>query len=232
MKLISRVATMVLFCCLLSPTTAHANVELSVQGVQAYSNGGCFYLVATPTEGETMNNYALALNVTGMSINNLFPSGFPPNPTGWEYNGITPAATTVGNPPEFVQQTDFSISQSFAVAQFVYDTATPAAVSFEVLGASATPTPNGSVGTSFGTDAGEYVTDDSFPITSSSVPKLIVPSVANASNLFAHQAGVYPGVCQDLVPVPEPSGFMFVAIAVSGWTWHRRRTTVTQSHTC
>ncbi len=192
----------------------HANVELSIEQAQAHSNGGCFYLVATPTEGETMQNYTIVPNVSGMTITNFS--------SAWEYNGITGNATGFGSPTAYAQlgTNPFSISDSFVVAQFEYVTSTPESVSFGLIGASV-----GDRGTTFDTSAGNYVTDNSFPISASGVPKLILPPVANNSGALAHDPGsTYTlGTCQDFVPVPEPSSFLFLSLVMSGWMWKRRR---------
>lgn len=206
-------------------STCSADVELSIQQAQPFSNGGCFYVVATAVNEAPdfeMRNYGLELSVSGMNLSNL-SSGFPPTTTAWEFSGLTGAATLLSPPPTFVQTSDFNIRDSFVVAQIEYDTTTPTAVSFEFVDAAS----SSGDGTIFSTSNGDYSTSNSSPT------RLVLPGAANASNVFAgHDPGMYTsGGCADFVAVPEPSSFLFLTFLFSGWSWKKRRQRIAQTLT-
>jgi|GEM_PF-4356014 len=183
---------------------ALADIELSVEQVQAFNDGGCFYVVATPTNGETIDNYVLAFNTdAGTDLGN------PPLDT--TVSGLTPQADFVSfvGGWSHVGQGDFGITESFPVAQFTYETNSPQSVTFEITNVTTFNTAGGNLDSSNG---------------------LVIPSIADSSVVFAHANTMFSGVCAPYQAVPEPSSFLFLTLVLSGWSWKKRRQRIAQRY--
>ena len=177
------------------PTFVAADIELTVEQAQAFEDGGCFYVVATPTNGETINNYVFNFSTTSMDNLSIDWANSGLTRQAQDLTGIFGGWTHVRADDGNLPDVPFGIQQQFVVAQFTYETSSPGSVSFQTNSQ-----------TSFDTSAGNLSSAGTSP------NRLVLPAFADGTGVFSHASTMFSGNCAAFVPVPEPSSFMFLSL--------------------